>query len=84
MIPSCPLSLSVFLQLPLDDSHRKRLEYEFHSAGYHAIMEVVTGLRTAVGHLIREVRCVCACVHACVRACVCMRVNKYVYASVRF
>ena len=44
-----------FLQVPLEDTYRKRLEYEFHSAGYHAIMEVVNGFRTAIGHLIREV-----------------------------
>ena len=43
------------LQIQLDDTYRKRLEYEFHSASYHTIMEMVTGLRTAVSHLIKEV-----------------------------
>ena len=33
----------------------KRLEYEFHSACYHTDMEVVAGLRTSIGHLIKEV-----------------------------
>ena len=42
-------------QSQLEDTYRKQLEYEFHSAGYHAIMEVVTGLRTVMGHLIKEV-----------------------------
>ena len=42
-------------QLLLDEPHRKRLEYEFHSAGYHTIMEVITGFHTAIGHLINQV-----------------------------
>lgn len=46
---------SLFLQRSLDSGTRKRLEYEFHSACYHTIMEVVAGLRTSVGHLIKEV-----------------------------
>ena len=43
------------LQIQVDDTYRKQLEYEFHSASYHTIMEMVTGLRIAVGHLIKEV-----------------------------
>jgi len=39
----------------VEDTYRKQLEYEFHSASYHTIMEVITGLRTAVSHLIKEV-----------------------------
>ena len=31
----------------------KRFEYEFHSAGYHTLVEVITGLRTVVGHLMK-------------------------------
>ena len=45
---------SLTVQSQLEDSYRKQIEYEFHSAGYHAIMEVVTGLRTVMGHLIKE------------------------------
>ncbi len=43
------------MQVPLDDTYRKRLEYEFHCAGYHTVMEVISGLRTAIGHLIQDV-----------------------------
>ena len=31
----------------------KRFEYEFHSAGYHTLVEVITGLRTVVSHLMK-------------------------------
>ncbi len=31
--------------------------YEFHCANYHGIMEVISGLRTTIGHLIKEVKC---------------------------
>ena len=31
----------------------KRLEFEFHSAGYHVMLETTTGLRTAAGHLVK-------------------------------
>ena len=43
-------------QIPLGDKTRKRLEFEFHSACYHTDMEVMAGLRTSIGHLIKEVR----------------------------
>jgi len=43
------------LQVQVEDTYRKQLEYEFHSASYHTIVEVITGLRTAVSHLIKEV-----------------------------
>ena len=32
---------------------QKRLEFEFHSAGYHVMLETTTGLRTAAGHLVK-------------------------------
>ena len=47
--------MSFVLQRILSDGDRKRLEYEFHSACYHTDMEVVAGLRTSIGHLIKEV-----------------------------
>lgn len=31
----------------------KKFEYEFHSADYHLIAEVVTALRTILGHLVK-------------------------------
>jgi len=47
--------LVVWLQYQLNAASRKRLEYEFHSACYHTVMEVLAGLRTSVSHLIKEV-----------------------------
>ena len=40
-------------KVPMEDMVLKRFEYEFHSAGYHTLVEVITGLRTVVGHLIK-------------------------------
>jgi hypothetical protein len=40
-------------KLPLPDPLIKRFEYEFHSAGYHLMIEVVTALRTVCGHLVK-------------------------------
>ena len=37
----------------MEDMLLKRFEYEFHSANYHALVEVITGLRTVIGHLIK-------------------------------
>ena len=45
----------LLLQMHLDSRIRKRLEYEFHSACYHTLMEVIAGLRTSISHLIKEV-----------------------------
>ena len=38
---------------PLPDALMKRVEYEFHSANYHLMMEVLTALRTVTGHLVK-------------------------------
>ena len=38
---------------PLPDPLMKRVEYEFHSANYHLMMEVLTALRTITGHLVK-------------------------------
>ena len=46
-------SALVWPQVPLGDALRKRVEYEFHSAGYHTMVAVVTGLKTVVGHLVK-------------------------------
>ena len=35
----------------LDADLAHHLEYEFHSANYHTLKDVVVGLRTALGHL---------------------------------
>ena len=40
-------------KLPLPDPLMKRFEYEFHSADYHLMIEVVTALRTVAGHLVK-------------------------------
>ena len=37
---------------------RKRLEFEFHPAGYHVMLATTTGLRTAAGYLVK-VWCIC-------------------------
>ena len=34
----------------------KRFEYEFHSASFHLMLEVVTALRTVVGHTIKSLQ----------------------------
>ncbi len=39
---------------PLPDPLVKSFLYGFHSAGYHLMTEVVTALRTVMGHLIKE------------------------------
>ena len=44
-----------YLQSALDESETRNMEYEFHSASYHIIMEIVTGLRTIIGHLQHDV-----------------------------
>ena len=48
-------------QVPLEKNLQKRLEYEFHSASYHTIMEVITGLRTVAGHLLKVPPAVTLC-----------------------
>ena len=39
--------------VPLCDDLTRHLEYEFHSANYHTLTDIVIGLRTALGHLIK-------------------------------
>ena len=46
----------MFLQFSLEEPQLKRLEYEFHSVGYHTMMELVTALKTIAGHLIKVCR----------------------------
>lgn len=45
--------LPVNFKAPLPSPLLKRLEYEFHSANYHLLLEVVTALRTVVSHLLK-------------------------------
>ena len=45
--------LPVEFRVHLHEALLKRFEYEFHSASYHLMMEVVTGLRTVAGHLMK-------------------------------
>ena len=40
-------------QLELEPQSIQYLEYEFHSANYHALTDIVIGLKTAVGLLIK-------------------------------
>ena len=40
-------------KVPLPSPLLKRFEYEFHSANYHLLLEVVTALRTVVSHLVK-------------------------------
>ena len=37
----------------MEDSLLKRFECEFHTATYHMMVEVITGLRSVVGHLMK-------------------------------
>ena len=37
----------------LPDHLVKYFEYEFHSANYHLLMEVVTALKTVIGHIVK-------------------------------
>jgi len=39
---------------PLQDSNRKELECEFHSADFHMLTEVALGLRNATEHLVKS------------------------------
>ena len=43
----------VVFKLKLDEEYAKELEYEFHSANYHMLIEVVTGLKIAAEYLIK-------------------------------
>lgn len=38
----------------LSADHKKQLEFEFHSADYNLMMEVLTGFKTVIGFLIKE------------------------------
>ena len=40
-------------QPPLPATNRKELECEFHSADYHMLTEVASGLRNATEHLVK-------------------------------
>jgi len=40
----------------MSDPLLKRFEYEFHSADYHLLLEVVTALRTVIGHLLKALK----------------------------
>ena len=46
-------SLPEELKGEVEKIFQKRLEFEFHSAGYHVMLETTTGLRTAAGHLVK-------------------------------
>ena len=40
-------------KIPVEETVQKQLEYQFHSADYHTILQIITGLKTALGHLIK-------------------------------
>ena len=40
-------------QMPVESNHSRLLEYEFHSANYQTLTDIVIGLRTAVGLLVK-------------------------------
>ena len=46
-------NLPASFKTDMEDALLKRFEYEFHSASYHTLVEVITGLRTVVGHLMK-------------------------------
>ena len=41
---------------PLTEKQMKLFEYEFHSADYHLLDEIVNGLKNAVGYIITELK----------------------------
>ena len=38
---------------PVEETVQKQLEYQFHSADYHTMLQIITGLKTALRHLIK-------------------------------
>lgn len=46
-------TLHPLLQSPLSPPLERRIEYEFHSSSYHCLTEIVVGLKTALGHLVK-------------------------------
>ena len=48
-----PPPSSLLPQATLEETLQKRLECEFHSASYHTLVEVVTGLRIVAEHLVK-------------------------------
>ena len=45
--------LSEKYKSPMEDTLQKHLEYQFHSAAYHTFLQIITGLKTVLGHLIK-------------------------------
>ena len=58
--------LPTTLKVDMDNTFRKRLEYEFHTAGYHVMLETTTGLRNATGHLVKVKKTFFVTKHKCV------------------
>ena len=54
----------MFQQLTLDPTAVRKLECEFHTANYHTLLAVATGLRTATEHLV-EVGLFSSCYMMC-------------------
>ena len=42
-----------FTKRPLETTHKKALELRFHTADYHLLTEVASGLRNATEHLVK-------------------------------
>ena len=55
----------------MEDMLLKRFEYEFHSANYHTLVEVITGLRTVIGYLIKvcSIPLSLSLSHSCTHTC---------------
>ncbi len=45
--------MNLLVQAAIEETQQKRMEYDFHTAGYHSLVEVVTALKTVAGHLIK-------------------------------
>ena len=41
------------LQSSLQPNLERRLEFDFHNCSYHSLTEIVVGLKTALGHLVK-------------------------------
>ena len=44
-------------KVSMEDTLQKHFEYQFHSADYHTVLQIITGLKTVLGHLIKVSAC---------------------------
>ena len=54
---------------PMEDTLQKHLEYQFHSATYHTFLQIITGLKTVLGHLVKVSGMYNFVAHVCMGSC---------------